>query len=150
MTLAKEVPKVLTADRRYTGLRRKGVQYEAKVQLELSRRYGVRYLPSPWFRYLDTRLQRIKFCQPDGLIFAPDLRKIVIVEVKLKHTARSWWQLKQQYAPVVSAVFPGIPLAFCTVVKWFDLTIPYPEETVLRPEPEDARGELVQVTIWKP
>ena len=124
--------------------------YEQRAQEYLCRRYGRYYVPSPWFQYQEYSEARVRFCQPDGLLYANDLSSITIVEIKLKHTHMSWWQLKHKYGPILRHIFPGIPIRYVTLVKWFDVTIPYPEAVALRADLRYARSDEIQVTIWKP
>jgi len=100
--------------------------------------------------YQEVGESRVRYAQPDGLLFDPRLEKIVIVEVKLKHTEKSWWQMRHKYRPIVEHVYPWAEVCYCTVVQWFDVATPYPENVHLRPAVRMARPDEVQVTIWKP
>jgi len=127
-----------------------GVKYEAAVHVHLKGLYGGAYVPSPWFQYQDSAEQRVRYCQPDGLLFDSRLQRLVIVEVKLKHTEKAWWQLRHKYGPILKEVYPWMDIAFCEVVQWFDISIPFPELIDLRPRVNLARPGAIQVTIWKP
>jgi len=124
--------------------------YEERAQKYLSHRHGQAYVPSPWFQYKETNETRVRYCQPDGLLFSKDLSVITIVEVKLKHTAKAWWQLKHKYLQVVRYCYPWATIHFVELVKWYDISIPFPEEVALRADLRDAQGSQIQVTIWKP
>jgi hypothetical protein len=126
------------------------VKYEAAVHQYLLSIYGGAYIPAPWFVYQEVGETRVRFCQPDGLLFDAALRRLVIVEVKLRHTEKAWWQLKKKYRPIVEFVYPWMDIAYCEVVQWFDVSIPFPEYVELRPAVRMAKPDEVQVTIWKP
>lgn len=72
------------------------------------------------------------------------------MEIKLRHTEKAWWQLKHKYATVVREVYPWMEIAYCEVVQWFDISIPFPEIVDLRPAVRMAQPNEIQVTIWKP
>jgi hypothetical protein len=126
------------------------VKYEARVHEHLRALYGQAYVASPWFMYQDSTEQRVRYCQPDGLLFNEDLSRVVVVEIKLRHTDKAWWQLRHRYGPIIAEVFPWMEVAFCEVVQWFDVSIPFPEQVELRPAVRMARPDEIQVTIWKP
>ncbi len=131
-------------------MRAKGVNYEAKAQKYLSKFYGPRYVPAPWFQFMEAGDSRIGYCQPDGLLFANDLSQVTIVEIKLRHTDQAWWQLRHKYGPVLKYVYPWMRIAYCELVQWYDIAIPFPEAVELRPQIGLARPGPIQVTIWKP
>lgn len=126
------------------------MKYEAAVHVHLKSIYGRAYVQSPWFVFQEEDETRVRFCQPDALLFDTKLSRIVIVEVKLRHTEKAWWQLKHKYATVVREVYPWMEIAYCEVVQWFDISIPFPEIVDLRPAVRMAQPNEIQVTIWKP
>lgn len=123
-----------------------GRRYERYAQAYLGKEYGDRYVPSPWFRF-DRRL-----CNPDGLLFVPEEKAIIIVEIKLRHTSDSWWQLRQLYAPVVSCFYKTSATHFwlLELVKWFDPATRYPEKIHRVPFPHLAPANGIGVCIWTP
>ena len=126
------------------------MKYEERAQQHLEALYGKAYVAAPWFQYQEVGETRVRYCQPDGLLFEPSLRRVVIVEIKLKHTEKAWWQLRQKYGPLIQHVFPWMEIAYCEVVQWFDLDIPFPELVELRPAVRMSQPDEIQVTIWKP
>ena len=126
------------------------MKYEERVHQHLDALYGKLYVPAPWFQYQEQTESRVRYCQPDGLLFDIRLSRVVIVEVKLRHTDRAWWQLRRKYGPVLQYIYPWMEIAYCEVVQWFDVSIPFPEEVHLRPAVRMARPDEIQVTIWKP
>ena len=124
--------------------------YEARVHEHVKAAYGGAYVPNPWFQYQDAAESRVRYCQPDGLLFDARLQRLVIVEVKLRHTAKAWWQLRHKYGPILKAVYPWMDIAYCEVVQWYDIGTDFPESVDLRPRINMARTDEIQVTIWKP
>lgn len=135
--------------RRYTGRRAEGVRYERAGQAFLQDLYGDFYLASPWLKFFTNGQWR--WCQPDGLLFEPQLGRIHIVEFKYQHTTDAWWQTRHLYAPVLRELFPPAAwdLQVCEVVKWFDPAVVYPEKVVLANEVH-LNSPAFKVHIWKP
>lgn len=126
------------------------MKYELRAQEYLNECYGRRYIPSPWFQYQEVAESRVRYCQPDGLLFSPDLSRLTIVEIKLKHTEKAWWQLRHKYGPILADIYPWMELSFVELVQWYDMAIPFPELVKLRPAVGMAKTGEIQVTIWKP
>lgn len=125
--------------------------YEAKAQAYLCNLYGDAYIPSPWFKYFDSGIEKVKWCQPDGLLI--DIKKgtITIVEIKLKHTIGAWWQLQHKYLQVVKEVFGNsFSYPFVELVQWYDAETQYPVPIELKGDVHKARQGRFQVTIWNP
>lgn len=141
---------MLTAERNFKGIRRKGVKYEERAHKYIKSIYGDAYIQSPWFQYQEKEEVRVRYCQPDGLLYDYKLRRVVIVEIKLRHTEKAWWQLRHKYGPIIHCVFPWIEIAYVEFVQWFDVGIPFPEAVNLRPAIRMAKPNEIQVTIWKP
>ena len=95
--------------------------------------YGDAYVQSPWFQYQEVDEPRIRFCQPDGLLYWANLKRVAIIEIKLRHTEKAWWQLRRKYGPILHYVFPWMEIAYVELVQWFDMAIPFPEAVELRP-----------------
>ena len=134
---------------RLRGKRRQGKIYEHKVHGYLERRAGDRFLPEPWLQYMEYSDGPVRYCQPDGIICDVQAGTITPVEVKLKHTEGSFWQLRELYLPVLQAVFgPDWSYPLLTVVRWYDPFIPYPVEPALAPDPLALSEGGVNVHIW--
>ena len=135
--------------RRYTGRRLEGVRYERKVQEYLQDMYGDRYIPSPWLRFFAEGAWR--WCQPDGILLAPERGRLCIVEVKYQFTSDAWWQVRHLYQPLLEAMFPRElwTMEACQVVKWYDPATVFPEPTVLSHEVGMPHSSF-KVHIWKP
>lgn len=145
-------PPFLHGRDRKTGAQLAGLAYEAKVQEHLLRSYGDSYIVSPWFEYRLLGEGKARWCQADGLLLDLDRGKIVVVEVKLKHTRRAEDQLFTLYIPVLTRMFPPHLWDLCAleVVRYFD-----PSEQTLHPvihrtmPDESTKGDL-NVLIHRP
>lgn len=151
--LAKNAPSFATETPGYrAGARGRGVAYERKAQKELQRRWGDFYLPSPWIVWADHSGQP-SWAQPDGLLFDFRRGRITIIEIKLRHTTESYWQLRYLYLPLVEKIFPPqahwkiFTLEMC---RWYDSKVIYPGHHRLCPEPSHLQLHEVGVLIWRP
>ena len=141
----------MKATTRLRGAKKKGVIYESLAQRHLQEVYGDAYIPSPWFKYFDAGEEKVKWCQPDGLLIDVKRGLITIVEIKLKHTANAWWQLQFKYFPVVKKVFGDLfSYPFVEVVQWYDTSNIFPVSYTLRGDLREASPSGFQVTIWNP
>jgi hypothetical protein len=103
--LAKNRPTWLKSAKRAKGSRALGIRWETQVQNHFL--HDQFYTPGPWIVFWTNEDRATRWCQPDGLFFNFAAGLITIVEIKLRHTALSWFQLRQLYQPVVSALFPS-------------------------------------------
>lgn len=137
-----EGPRPLKGKRkRYTPVQKVGLGFERKVQDLFVERYP-HYVPSPWLRFLERGPdRRWRWCQPDGVFVDFDAGRVTIVEVKLRHTSGAWWQVRRLYEPVLKHLFGGDwSFSAVEVVRWFDGTIPFPEEYAMSPDPSRVRN----------
>src|SRR4051794_22375828 len=81
---------------------RSGLRYEARAISYLSKELGVGF-PNVWWTFDDDDGRRR--CQTDFYHIDPDGELVTIFEMKLGHTADSWWQLRQLYTPVLKEFF---------------------------------------------
>lgn len=110
----------------------KGLKYERKVNRAFLEEFGfTRYIPSQWFKY-QIPGSGILFCQTDGLLFTPKQRKILIVEVKYKHTPDAYWQIENKYLPVIRWLFRDWEISIVEVVKWYDPSTDFPVQVSLK------------------
>lgn len=89
------------------------------------------YFPSQWFQF-QRYGNRQEFCQTDGLLFRPKQQKVLIIEVKYKHTPDAYWQLEEKYVPVVRKLFPEWEISTLEIVKWYDPSTSFPVEVSLK------------------
>lgn len=81
-----------------TSAQRAGHAFETKVHDVLLAIYDVDYRPHPAILYSDrSGLHR---AIPDGILRIG--RTLVVIECKLTHTERAWWQLQKVYIPLLS------------------------------------------------
>lgn len=131
------------------GARRRGQLYEHKVQDMLDAQYGARYLPSPWIRFSNSKEPR-RWCQPDGLLFDLDRKRITIMEVKYSHTPLAWWQTFYLYAPVLKSMFPEYTVYCTEIVRWYDPMTVMPGRALLTKVMEHEHTDILGVFIWNP
>lgn len=141
-------PAFVNRRRRRAGTpRQRGIEYEAKAQQYLVHEYGKAYQQGPWFSYTDDE-EKLKFCQPDGLLLSPHKNLITIIEIKLNHTMDAWFQLRELYLPVVAKLFPTWEIATCEVVRWFNGDMSGPVPLQLIRYVDLARPNQFAVHIW--
>lgn len=141
-------PSFVRPQRRH-GRRALGIRYEKAVQDYLEVRYGQSYIRSPWLHFANDK-DVWHWCQPDGVLLQHERRRFTIIEVKYQHTSDAWWQVEKLYRPVLEFLFPGWECARCEVVKWFDGTIAFPEQTKLCEEIGAVPFGFFGVHIYKP
>lgn len=133
--------------RGHTGARAAGLRYERKAHDLLENRYGWRYLRSPWIRFYGEG--KVRLCQPDGLLFDFARGRITILEIKLRHTPDTYYQVMDLYLPVVEVLFPRKlwDIRLCEVCGWYDVATKFPYPTQLRENPEDAEHGFIGIHI---
>ncbi len=149
--LTLEPPFITAAKKvRVSGKKGEGNRYERKAQAYLQESLGIQYVPGPWFRFRSYASDKWRFCQPDGLLIDIPTGRITIVEIKLKHTAVAWWQVRQLYEPVLQSLFPSALWSFaaCEVVRWYDPDTPFPEALRLSPTIESIKPGQFGLHIW--
>ena len=126
-----------------------GLRYEAKVHEHFLKTYPLAYVAGPWFRYRNEE-DKVHYCQPDGLLVNFKTGLVTIVEIKLKHTADAWWQLKKLYEPVLERVFTKDlwALSALEVVRWYDPDTPFPQAHALIKDPLSVGAGKIGVHIW--
>ncbi len=90
-----------------------------------------RYIPSQWFSFQRFG-QKKEFCQTDGLLFTPKQMKVLIVEVKYKHTPGAYWQLEDKYLPIIRWLFRDWEISTLEIVKWYDPSTQFPTKVILK------------------
>jgi hypothetical protein len=146
-------PHFITEKRRRGGAKAAGQRYERKIHKVFDQLYGPLYLPSQWYKYRAVGARKWSYCQTDGLLFDVGQRRIIVVEIKLKHTPAALVQLYTKYLPVVCQAFGGEEhwsLALCEVVRWYDPGIKFPIPVHLTKDPTNARPQQLSVHICNP
>lgn len=140
-----------TGASRPTGARKAGLRYEKLAQDHLEERYPYTYLRSPWLVYQTDDSARVRWCQPDGILFDWGRQIITIVEIKLHHTSDAYWQVMDIYLPVLRHAFRGFAweYRFVEVVRWYDAAVHFPVAPALVPELSNVPRGRFGVHIWK-
>lgn len=134
--------------RKLKGARAAGLKYEEKVHNWLSDRYGPRYVRSPWFRYFIRGRTKPLYAQPDALIFDLQDGLCTIIEIKLRHCVRAYWQLEHLYLPLLRTLLRSAHLSFstCEICSYFDPAEPFPVPIYFTEIPHaDANGFRVYI-----
>lgn len=130
-----------------THAQKAGLRYERKVLDVLSSVYGRDFLPSPSILYEDSGgLHR---AIPDGLLILPHLRRVIIVEVKLAHTERAWWQLFRLYSPLIVALYPGYTTRAVEICRSYDPAVTLPGPVSYAVKRDDLLPGMMGVWQWK-
>lgn len=108
-------PQFVQGVRAPTGVKGKGIRYEARVVEYLERDLPDTWvgIPGMWFEFVDGSGNR--FAQPDWLGFDVPHGLIVIAEMKLTRVRQAWWQLNRLYQPLVRKVFPEWDIALVEI-----------------------------------
>lgn len=148
--LLKDRPSFL-APRRVRGAKLSGLAYERRAQEYLEERLEGLYVRSPWIAYKLKAEKQVRFCQPDGIYFNFAQLYIGIIELKLKHTAEAYWQIKNLYEPLLKVIFPKhFTFRAIEMCKWFDGTDYFPCDPVMVNDLELFPARGFGVHIWRP
>lgn len=133
----------------HTGSQKAGLRYERKVISHLSgllERDENDFEVRPWLGFRDANGNGL--AQPDAIYIRPvralterssvralTQRSVVIFEIKLQHTANSWWQLRGLYQPLVEKLTEprfemsrsAYPVRVCEVCASYDPSVVFPE-----------------------
>lgn len=98
-----------------TAAQKAGLRYERGVKGRLELLFD-NFHSGPWYAY---RLRNeVRYCQPDGLVFLPDLT--IIFEIKHSFVPEALDQLQRLYAPVIRLAHCVDRLALVTICRNFD------------------------------
>lgn len=122
-------PPNIHSTRRRSAAQRAGIQYEKKVFSMLEAEFDL-FLSHLPFRFVaEFGSER---CIPDGIILSPrDRSLLTLVEVKHRHTADAWFQLKYLYYPVLRVAFPRHRIQLLEICKGYDPAVKIPERQQL-------------------
>lgn len=124
--------------RRRKGAKARGLAYERKLGLFLSKKYPSATHLGEWFHFLDANGSG--YAQPDAYVVFPSL--VVAFECKLTQTVRAELQLRELYLPLLAHVYSR-PVVGVQVCKYL---VAEPGERLIKgPEAAFAKGDL---TIW--
>lgn len=101
-----------------------GIAYEERVHDVLSAIYGSAYRVTPSILFQESR--RLRRAIPDGLLHLGTT--LVLIEVKLSHTEKAWWQLRRLYGPLCAALaVPGTTIQYAEICRSYDPEVAFPE-----------------------
>ena len=134
-----------------TGRKRQGILYEERVHQWLDDEFAGSFVPGPWIVFDDSK-RRVRWCQPDGLLFDVRRGRVTVIEAKHSHCAQAWFQLFQLYIPVVCLLFPppSWSVVGIEIVRWFDPHTATPVAAIKRANVLDALEGQFCVHIFKP
>lgn len=138
-------------DRRRRGRKGQGLRYEKKVHEHFAELYNEEYVASPWFRYTTRATAKVKWAQPDALLFDFNRGIITLIEVKYQHTIDAYWQL-MRYLAITQYLFGSDEWQYslCEVVKWYDAAVSFPVSVQLLDSLERSKPGAYHVHIWRP
>lgn len=112
---------------------------------------NVRVVEGPWYEF-QCREGKVRHCQPDAVLFNKDQAVGIIVEVKLKHTPDSWWQLQEIYRPVLRVAHPDVRAwGILEICHWHDPATKFPQRYDFTDNPLVIRSAArVSVHIYNP
>ena len=115
--------------RKYTtGKQKAGVHFEKAMSARFATEFEPFYYYNIWFKYSSESYRTEKFAEPDGLLFDIERGIITIVEIKLRHCTKAWWQLRQLYQPILQFLFPDWKIEVCEVFRYANPNEKIPEK----------------------
>lgn len=128
-----------------------GLRYEIKVCERLVEEWEG-FLPQVVLKFTSDFIS--EKCIADGLLlWHPLLRagEIVVVEVKLKHTADAWFSLKYLYQPVVARAFPRQRVRRLEICRSYESGVRLPESHTLHRSVDEflASRDAFGVVCWR-
>jgi hypothetical protein len=104
-----------------------GLRYEKKALVHLLQELDENVSFHPAFKFQSANAKFPQYAIPDALYLSKD-NVLTIFEIKLKHTADAWYQLKRLYLPIVEKAYPGFAgrINLCEVCANFDTSIRLP------------------------
>lgn len=106
-----------------TAAQKAGRHYEQRVQDVLQEIYVDKFRASPSILYRDKK-SRLRRAIPDGLLDVGNY--LLVIEIKLTHTEKAWWQLERLYAPLVQHLFLNRRILLVEICRSYDPTIQFP------------------------
>ncbi len=127
-----------------------GLRYERRALVHLSAELERTVSWHPAFRFRAEGKQFDQFAIPDA-IYLSSSNVLTIFEIKLKHTADAWHQLKKLYLPIVSKVYPDVVgINLCEICSTYDRGIRLPQTTIVETLTAftSAPTEFFGVYLW--
>jgi len=149
---ASRAPAFTYRKRKPTAAQLAGLRFEKEAIAYLLNTCGGLFVPRPWFRYMVTGENELRWCQPDGLLFSPRSGIITIVEVKIRHTNDAWKKLSGLYSSVTGAIFPASlwQIALCEFTRMYDCAVACESQPRLHAQVSEVCPGEFGVVTWKP
>lgn len=133
-------------NRGHTAAQRLGLAYEQRVVDVLAAIYGIDFRPSPSILYEDRTGCRMAV--PDAILKIG--RTLVIIEIKLTHTERAYWQLHTLYSPLLAQlVVPGTQISTVEICRSYDPDIKFPAPSELTTSLHRLTPGVTGILHWK-
>jgi len=116
---------VLFAKQRHSGAQKAGIIYQRKAVKFLREKLND-VKAGQWIGFKDQSGARS--CQPDAYCMVDG--RLVIFEIKLRHTDLAWWQLRKLYEPVLATEYPFVETVVVEMTKSYLGTVPFPERPI--------------------
>lgn len=100
-----------------------GLRYEKRALVHLALELDERLTSHPAFKFNQGK-RLDEFAIPDAIYFGEEV--LTIFEIKIRHTADAWYQLKRLYLPVVQRAYPEKIINLCEVYRSFDSSVVLP------------------------
>jgi hypothetical protein len=108
-----------------------GLRYERKVLVHLLETLDKNVIFQPAFRFRSAGTAFDQFAIPDALYLSPS-NVLTIFEIKLRHTADAWYQLKRLYLPIIQKAYPAIDrINLVEICANYDNSIKLPSTTIV-------------------
>ncbi len=118
--------------RRLSKVQKQGLSFENRVQKFLQKEQlnsNWLFLKNRWFAYKTEGKHHWQYAEMDGIIIVPEELRVLIVEVKLKHSNLAYRQMNNLYRPILQHLQPVWRVDMLEVVRYcdrFDLAVePY-------------------------
>jgi hypothetical protein len=109
--------------KKLSAAQRLGLAFEKKAIVHLNWELSDEVFAHPTFRFNNgTPLDQ--YAIPDALWVAG--KTLTIFEIKLRHTADAYYQLKDLYAPIIAKAYPGFAINLVEICRHYDRTIKLP------------------------
>ncbi len=133
-------------NRGHTAAQKAGLQYEQRVVDVLSAIYGIDFRGAPAILYQDRTGCRMAV--PDGILKIGNT--LVVIEVKLTHTERAWWQLNRLYLPLLRAlVNPGVQCLPVEICRSYDPDVKFPGPSAVTTSLHRLSPSHTGILHWK-
>jgi len=135
--------------KRTKGPKRAGLIYQTAASEHLLSLFPSNSTFGQWFRYRLKDAPRDYYCQIDAHLVDYDKKKIVVIEIKLRHCVDAYYQLFELYLPILRKYY-GEEFTYSCVelVSSFDKNAVMPQTPRLCKNIADSHPKDFSVHIW--